>query len=189
MGFWVLLLWKRVPVREVFGRPPEALWCLILFIEHFVEPFICDRIFYKLKQTNKSSISIIVFNVFFKSKFGLITMRIQDLYLPLYIVWGEDENPEALLPFYTLTSMKVCCLYIKCVENKRKTQCGLTMIAWNKSFNTWKGKWIDFGIYASGSVSSFIVEYQLSLSILFLFLYGTETMTCQLKRKGSWVGF
>ena len=62
------------------------------------------------------------------------------------------------------------------------------MIAWNKSFNTWKGKWIDFGIYASGSVSSFIVEYQLSLSILFLFLYGTETMICQLKRKGSWVG-
>ena len=154
-----------------------------------MEPFICDRIFYKLKQTNKSSISIIVFNVFFKSKFGLITMRIQDLYLPLYIVWGEDENPEALLPFYTLTSMKVCCLYIKCVENKRKTQCGLTMIAWNKSFNTWKGKWIDFGIYASGSVSSFIVEYQLSLSILFLFLYGTETMICQIKRKGSWVGF
>ena len=107
MGFWVLLLWKRVPVREVFGRPPEALWCLILFIEHFVEPFICDRIFYKLKQTNKSSISMIVFNVFFKSKIGLITMRIQDLYLPLYIVWGEDENQEALLPFYTLTSMKV----------------------------------------------------------------------------------
>ena len=65
---------------------------------------------------------MIVFNVFFKSKIGLKTMRIQDLYLPLYIVWGEDENQEALLPFYTLTSMKVCCLYIKCVENKRKTQ-------------------------------------------------------------------
>ena len=42
---------------------------------------------------------MIVFNVFFKSKIGLITMRIQDLYLPLYIVWGEDENQEALLPF------------------------------------------------------------------------------------------
>ena len=40
----------------------------------------------------------------------------------IYIVWGEDENQEALLPFYTLTSMMVCCLYIKCVENKRKTQ-------------------------------------------------------------------
>ena len=38
---------------------------------------------------------MIVFNVFFKSKIGLITMRIQDLYLPLNIVWGEDQNQEA----------------------------------------------------------------------------------------------
>ena len=80
---------------------------------------------------------MIVFNVFFKSKIGLITMRIQDLYLPLYIVWGEDENQEALLPFYTLERSPE---FVFAESTDRDSSCDNTMVINEKySLSIWSG--------------------------------------------------